>query len=375
MSSVQVITATAKNWIAALNRLTPATSGKKPLPILSMALVSPSAGTLRAVGREVDAESDIEALGSGEPFLVSYAWLKDAITSTAGRNRNAPVTLTAEGNRINLEALGYNLSVETVPVADFPKKSEVRMPASHIALDASELREALGRALIVASKDETLPVLASVRFTSAPEGMRLCATDRYRAVSDLVVGPGHGSESFTVPAAPLRHMVKQFKTGSVYVDYIEDGPVTFLTDDATYTVTPLDGSYPDLTKLFAVTAETVMDVDRVQLLDAAKVADRMSERFTPAFLNISARGVQIGFNDGLFGPDSAPLAAGTLTGAPVEIALNTRLFFEAVNSFKGETVRIHGGVPIKQFTFIDGGADHTDNTIYRHMVMPVRMPR
>lgn len=376
MSSLQVITATAKEWIAALNRLSPATAGRRAVPILSMIHIDPAAASLFAVGKDVEAETTLDAAQcEGEPFLVGFAWLRDAISSTTGRNRNADVQLTAEGKKVTLETLGYKLSIETVAAADFPEKPEGYTFASHIAVDAVELRGALERALIAASKDETLPLLNSVRFTSAPHGLRLWSTDRYRLVSDLIVGPGHGEESFTVPAAALSRMVKLFKTGTVYVDSVTDGPVIFKTDGATYTVTPTRGMYPDLAALFTSQPATVIDVNRVQMLEAAKVAHCMSEHHAPAYLGIHKDGVQVRFNDGIFGPDMAPLAVGTLTGPSVEIALNTQYFLEVMNGFKGETVRIHGGSADKAFTFIDGGADLADDTIYRHLIMTVRMPR
>lgn len=376
MSSLQVITATAKEWIAALNRLTPATAGRKAMPILSMIHVDPAAASLFAVGRDVTAETALDAApGEGEPFLVGYTWLRDAITSTTGRNRNADVQVTAADKQVTVETLGYKLSIETMSIADFPEKPEHHTFASHSAVDAVELRDALGRALIASSKDETLPLLNSVHFESAPNGLKLWATDRYRLVSDIVIGPGYGEGSFTVQAAVLKHMAKVFKAGTVYVDSVANGPVIFKTDNAAYTATPVSGKYPPIASLFDSQPTTVVDVNRIQLLEAAKVAHLMSEWSAPAFLSINTAGVRVRFNDGIFGPDMAPLATGTRAGADVEIALNTRFLLEAMSSFRGETVRLQGGRPDKAFTFTDGGADSNDSTIYRHLVMTVRMPQ
>lgn len=377
MTSLQTITAPAKEWIAALNRLTPATTGKKATFILGMVHIDPAKASLFAVGRDVSAQTELsDADGEGSPFLVSYAWLKDAITSTTGRNRNGQVKVTADGKQATVAALGYKLSVETAPVADFPEKGEHQIFATRSTLDATELREALARAVVAASKDDTLPILAAVHFAPTPHGLRLWATDRYRLVSDVIVGPGIGEESFTAPASALKLIAKQLKAGSVSVGLnAKGGPIIFKTTDSVYEVTPVEGKYPDLAGLFGIKPETVIDVDRVQLLAAATVANRMSERFTPALLSIAATGVQITFNGGLFGPDVTPLAAGTLDGDPVEIALNARFLMDALSSFKGDKVRIHGFSPLKQFSFIDGGADLADDAIYRHLIMTVRMPR
>ena len=376
MSSVQVITATAKNWIEALNRLTPATSGKKALPILGMFHVDPATGALFAIGKDVRAESVLaDADGTGSPFLVNYSWLRDAITSTTGRNRNADVQLTLNGNQLTVEAQGFSLSSETVPLKDFPAKELDGKVASHIAVDAAELRAALSRALMASESSGYIPLLASVHFESAEHGLRMLSTDRFRLVSDLVVGPGSGESSFTLPAAALKNLVKQFKAGAVHIDVIENGPVRFTADGATYSVTRIDGDYPDLGRLLKVEPTTIIDVNRVQLLEAARVAALMSERNTPAYLELGTDGVQVRFNDGVFGPDKAPLATGTLAGEPVEIAFNSKYLLDVMSSFKGETVRIHGANPIKQFTFMDGGVDALDATVYRHALMPVRMPR
>ncbi|WP_104087084.1 DNA polymerase III subunit beta [Arthrobacter sp. GMC3] len=375
MSSLQVITAPAKEWIAALNRLTPATIGKKAVPILGMVRIDPVVPSLFAVGNTGTAEADlISDPGTGDPFLVSYAWLRSAITSTTGRDRSADVKVALDAKQVTVEALGYKLRVETAPISEFPEQVTHHVFESHIAVDAEALRTALGRALVAASTDDTLPTISSVRFKSSPEGLTLWSTDRYRLTSGFVPGHGYGSESFTVPLSMLKHMAKQVKKGSVHVDLAKVGNVVFRLPNATYTAAGIEADYPKLGELFEITPTTVMDVDRVQLLEAAKVAHHMSERNTPAYLTISEAGVLTSFNDGVFGPDSAPLAKGTLTGEPVRLAFNSFYFLGLMNSFKGEKVRIYGGSPGKKWHFIDGGADTKDATLYRHILMPVRMP-
>lgn len=376
MSSVQVITAPAKEWLAALSRLTPMTIGKKAVPILGMVRIDPVSATLFAVGNQGTAETELDtAPGNGGPFLVSYSWLRSAITSTTGRNRDAEVQVAADGKQVAVEALGYKLRVESAPLANFPTQDEHHLFDSHISVDAVALRLALDRALVAASTDDTLPVLNSVHFKSTPEGLTLWSTDRYRLTSGFVPGHGYGDESFTVPLSVLKHLAKQIKKGNVNVDLTKDRHIVFRLPGATYIIAGNEADYPKLGDLFEITPTTIMDVDRVQLLEAAKVANHMAERNTPAYLTITEAGVLTRFNDGVFGPDEAPLATGTLTGDPVEVAFNAFYLLGLMNTFKGEAVRIYGGETGRKWHFIDGGADTTDKAQYRHILMPVRMPR
>lgn len=376
MSSLQVVTAPAKEWLAALSRLTPATTGKRSVPILGMVLIDPAAATLFAVGNKGTALTGLDtAPGYGEPFLVSVSWLRSAITSTTGRDRNVDVQVAADGNQVTVEAAGYKLRFETMPVLKFPVRVEHHVLESHISIDAAALRAALDRALVAASVDDTLPVLNSVHFKSGPDGLTLWSTDRYRLTSGFVPGHGFGDQHFTVPASFVKHLTKQVKAGSVSVDFEKQGNIIFRLNGSEYTVAGIEADYPKLGELFETTPTTTMDVDRVQLLEAAKVANHMAERNTPAYLAIGKDGVLLRFNDSVFGPDAAPLAVGTLIGEAVEVAFNAFYLLGLMNSFKGEAVRIYGGEPGKKWHFIDGGADTTDKAQYRHIIMPVRMPR
>lgn len=377
MTSLQVVTATAKEWLAALTRLTPMTLGKKPVPILEKVLVNPSASTLFAVGPHGNAETELVSApaSKGAPFLVSYSWLRSAITSSTTRNRDALVEVSIDGKQGIVKAAGYVFRFETTAIDDFPTPPETHVFDSHISVEAAQLRTALDRALVASSIDDTIPVLDSVHFKAAPDGLTLWSTDRYRLTSGFVPGHGFGETAFTVPAVFLKRFAKQIKSGHITVRLSSVGNVVFELEYATYTVAGIESDYPKLGELFECAPATVMDVDRVQLLEAAKVANHMAERNTPVYLALSKDGVLLRFNDGLFGPDAAPGVEGVLTGDPVEVAFNGFYFLGAMNSFKEKTVRIYGNSPAKKFHLIDGGADTTDATLYRHIIMPVRMPR
>jgi DNA polymerase-3 subunit beta len=376
MSSKQVITAPAKDWIAALTRLAPAMAGKKAVSILYGVHIDPAAGILSAYDYDTSCVTTVaEAEGKGAPFLVNYRWLIDAIRTTTGKTKAAPVTVAQDGEKITVSACGYELHAQALPIAEYPEVPDVT-PADFISVPAVELRGALRRVSIAASKDDTLPILTAVRVALSDGSMELLATDRYRLAYDHADGQGEGSADFLLNYRTIKAL-DRFLTGDDVVIGLCDRLISIKTEHASYTSVNVDGDYPKIKVLFPAEVTASFEVDRTVLLESAKVAERMGERFSPCIVRLFDDGAEVTFDYGLFGPSKAPLVAGgVVAGAKEEIkcAFNPNYLVEALQQLPGDNVRISYTSAPKPFLFSPGGLEINDPKSPKHLIMPVRMP-
>jgi DNA polymerase-3 subunit beta len=376
MSSKQEITASAKDWIVALTRLSPAMAGKKAVPILYGVHIDPAAGILTAYDYDTSCVTTVaEAKGEGAPFLVTYRWLINAIRTTTGKTKAAPVTVAQDGEKITVSACGYELHAQALPVAEYPDVPELA-PADFISVPAVELRAALRRVSIAASKDDTLPILTAVRVAIRNGAMELLATDRYRLAEDHVAGEGEGGADFLLNYRTIKAL-DRFLTGDDVVIGLCDRLISIKTECAAFTSVSVDGDYPKIKALFPAEVTASFELDRPALLEAAKVAERMGERFSPCIVRMFDGGAEVTFDYGLFGPSKAPVVAGgVVAGAKEEIkcAFNPNYLVEALQQLPGDKVRISYTSAPKPFLLSPGGLEINDANSPKHLIMPVRMP-
>lgn len=376
MSGLKVITAPAKDWIAALTRLAPAMAGKKLVPVLYSVHIDPAAGVLSAYDFEtscVTAVADSE--GEGAPFLVTYRWLLDAVRTTTGKTKSAPVTVALDGKKATVSACGYELHAEAMPVADYPEIPDLS-PTDFLSVPAGEFRAALRRVSVAASKDDTLPILTAVRVAIGGGSMELLATDRYRLAEDHVEGQGEGSADFLLNYRAIKAL-DRFFTGADVVIGLSDNRISIKTEHATFTSMSVDGDYPKIKSLFPADVTASFEVDRGVLLESAKVAERMNERLSPCFVRMFDGGAEVTLDYGLFGPSKAPAAAGEVVAGlkdEIKFAISPRYLVETLQQLSGDKVRISYTSAPKPFLFSPAGLETNDPKSPKHLIMPVRMP-
>jgi DNA polymerase-3 subunit beta len=378
MTTVQSITAPAKEWIAALTRLSPAMAGKKPLAILTAIRIAPESGIISGYNYETSATTQVaEPDGQGAPFLASYSWLLDAIRSFTGRDKSAPVTVAQDGDKISVAACGYEVHVEAMPEADYPAIPNVDTEASAV-FSAAELRAAFRRVSVAASCDDTLPILTALQVHLKDGVAEILATDRYRLASDHVMAAGDydGEATFLLSRKTIKSLDRFLVGESVRIG-VEDNRAVIQTDTATYTTVTVDGDYPKIRALFPESVTSSFEFDRHVLLESAKVAERLNERWAPCLLSLTNSGADVTFNYGIFGPSKAPTAAGSVVAGQkddVVLALNPLYLVEALQQIPGDQVRISYTSLPKPFLFSQAGIEATAEDAPRHLIMPVRMP-
>lgn len=373
------IEATAKAWLTALAFIAPAVNHRPASPALSNVHISPRMGQLTGHDYEVRAVANLtEWTFQGSPFLVHYRSLVEAIKTATKSDRNALVRVTPgrnaeDGTHVIAEAAGYRLSLPSVPITEWPKTANLETTGT-IKPDGRDLKAAIQRVIFAASKDDTLPILTTIKFEREHGVLRLLTTDRYRlGMASMPMPRRSKPHQFLIKAKFAAHLARRISvTEPVRIDILNKGEsVRFNLPGGSLATLATDGDYPNIITLFQDRQAETFDIDRTALLDATRVAASMAERNTPVQMDFTSTGVTLRFGNGYSGESSSPHINGTGTN-DLCVAFNPHYLVEALASTPGDTVRFGFTTVTKPAQITD--ASEQDNPANKHLIMPVRTP-
>lgn len=375
MKTVTVASATAKDWLRALTVAGPGISRRPPVPILGAVLITPldSQVSVESFNYETSTRTLISGDIQGDSaFCVWRNWLQKAIKTTTGRKTTALVTVTASGKKVTVESCGYTLVADCVPADEYPELPAHEAPSVTIATD--QLKAAIKRASAVVSLDDTLPLLTTIQLSFGANELDLWATDRYRLVTEAVSCKNDHEFSVLLKARNLMGILPKLED-DVTVLGCDAERVTIRSGRNTFTDRAVDGEYPKVASLFPTEPKFAFEVDRRVLLESALVAVEMSPPHTPCKVVATNDGATVTFSDGLWEESKAPKAVGRFVQGSDKhvLAFNPSYLAQALKSISGERVRVSGTQPDKPWVFTEAGVDATENGVYRHLLMPVRM--
>lgn len=373
-----IITATAKDWLAALTFIAPSIKGRPMSPELACARISPVTGRLDGTDYEVRAEAHLaEFEGEGAPFLAHYRGLVDAIKLSTKGDRSVLVKVspgTGKEQSVVVEAAGWSLNLESVDVDEYPRMDPAKT-THKLQVMGRDLKAATIRAGTAVSLDDTLSILTGIQFVHEGGALTLLATDRYRLAMDSAptLKRTRSRFEFILKAKVAGEVANRTVAGkAVTISILNGDKVRFDLPGGTLESLLVDGDYPKVRKLFELDATGVFEVERKPLLAAARVAHGLSERNTPASLDFTSDGVVLEFSAGLFDSSVSPKIVGSFVGseyAAFLTAFNPTYLVPALATLAGDKVRFSYTEPGKAVLVTEAeGGDH------RHLLMPVRLP-
>ena len=382
-------TATLGAWVTALKAAGAGVSSRPPMPVLSGVKIQALAGSVSILGTDYEKFGHADVVGSrgsGEPIVVGYKMLLDVLTGAGKRATKRvsdawEVTLTADAGKVSVTVNGSSFSLMTFPVEEFPKLSEEPADGA-VRVDPGMFIRRMDSAMVAASKDDTLPILTSVRLEVANGVMTFLSTDRYRLVMAEMEVNSTGEFSILVPAKTWKafkrilspkgdELVLRFTDSDVYGNDSSHRRIGFRQGAVELDTMGIDGSYPKIRSLFPDSPEIVFEVDADLLAAHVASVSVTAERNTP---------VRLTYN----GIDSLRIDAGTGESAQAEafmhyssprgnrgfsVAFNPAYLMEALKDMKGQTIRIQHTTAPKPANIVG-----TETDVVKHLIMPVRLP-
>lgn len=379
-------TTSKKALTEAISGVLPAVSSRSSLPVLSGICISAAAGRMALEATDLELAITLQAAagtsdGIGKA-VVPAKTLTKALKAMGGDEVTVEFTEAEDRPGVEVSSGKKSVSIEGLPVSDWPEIPSDTKRSGIGSFDASELADALKRVVLCASSDEARPVLTGVQFNISDEGeAELVATDSYR-LGIATVGielTGEAPESPPIiPARALKLLAKQLNGTEGRVSITLDtpnegnGPRLALFSFGTATtwfVREIAGEFPNWKQIVPKEAGGSFEFDSKELAAATKGASQLrSQKSVPVRMALGdsceLRMVDAGsasVTEALEGASYSQNGVG-----PMEIAFNPDFLLDAISFIGEEKGRMRATDAVKPAIFV-GQSD-------RYVLMPVRLP-
>ena len=360
---------TQPNLLKALAILSRVASTKTALPILANIKISAEKGqlSLSATNLEVaithTTKGKIETEGS---VTVPARLLYDFISQLP---KSSVVDLNFTKTKLQLSAGSYSSHIQGASAEDFPALPTLTGTTT-LTVPAGELKAALVRTLLVASHDETRPMLGGIYMHSVDGVVALAATDGYRLAEAVLPQEGVTQINGVVPSQTLQDVLRIIQdndSDDVTLQFAE-GQFGVMCGETTLVSRLIEGSYPQYRQLIPASSEVNVVVDRQELLTATKLAGlfaresggsiTFSASETDKTATVSSVASQVG--------DNTSTLSGKIKGSG-EVVVNSRYLTDALGCFdtKEVSVRFSGTISPCVITAVNQPG-------YQHIVMPLK---
>jgi DNA polymerase-3 subunit beta len=261
--------------------------------------------------------------------------------------------------------------IRTLRTEDFPPLPE---PGGDqvVAMPAAAFVDTIGRVSRSASRDETRPVLTSIRVSASGDELQMVATDSYRlCVKETKLDHPLESEAgfeANVPARALDEL------GRLVRDDVEDIRIGVRTNQVVFEVGGvalssrlIDGQFPNPRQHLPEESAHELTVARDELLEVVRRISLMAQRNAPLRLNFTEGEVRISAQTPDVGEASEPLPV-PFGGEPIEIGFNPDFLTVGLESAGSEQVSLKLNSPL-----LPALIEAADGSGFLYLIMPIRL--
>src|SRR6266536_808378 len=264
------LTVTQENLARALSIVGRVASGKTPLPVLNNILLRTDKNRLllAATNLEIAITQHVGAKVISEGAVTVPARLMSEFITNLPKGN---VELTAEGAKLHITCGNYTSTIHGIVADEFPELPNITSQATYV-LPASLLKRSIQQTVLVASRDDTRPVLTGVFCHTHAGKLYFAATDGYRlAERELILA--QDELSAIIPAQTLQDVLRVLSddTGDVTM-LCDDNQVRFLVDDIEITSRLIEGKFVDYRQLIPNQTDIHAELAKDELMRITKIA-------------------------------------------------------------------------------------------------------
>ena len=368
-------TCTRDNLLKGLDLVSGVVKKTPNLPILANTLIEVKENKIELIATDLEIairstfRAKIDDIGS---FTVPTKTITDFVRLLSEEQ----VTIALEGNELHIVSGSSSTKIKGTPADEFPVFPEIEEEHGY-ALLADPFREALGKVVIAAAKNEIRPELSGVYtsfFSERYKGLVLAATDSYRLAEKKVsVAQGDDEYHCIIPARTIAEMIRLIGIGSsegesqVRVS-LSHNHLMVRYDTFELSSRLVDGKYPDYAQIiptnFSSSATFVSDVI-VKKIKTASLFTTIGVNAINVEINPEMKLMNISSTSTQKGEHSATIDAEVI-GDTNNILLNHRYVLDGLGHMNGE-VSFEMNSPQAPCLFHEKGKDD-----YLYIVMPIR---
>jgi DNA polymerase-3 subunit beta len=358
---------TQENLSKALQVVGRVASGKTPLPILSNILFRTDGNRLllAATNLEIAISQHIGGKIEQEGAITVPARLMSEFISNLPKGN---VTLEADGTKLNISSGTYKSTIHGMAPDEFPALPDIAAQET-LTIPVAIIKRAIQQTVLVASNDDTRPVLTGV-YCHAHEGsLYFAATDGYRLAERLITKTEQSIDAI-IPAQTLQDVLRVITDDSNDITMIfDENQVRILVDDIEITSRLIDGSFPDYRQLIPATTDIDAKLAKDEFSRITKIASLFARESGGSVtlnamkdeqrLSIHSVASQLGENT------SEAEAEVTADG---QVTLNSRYLLEALSCIDSPKLQFSfsGKLSPCVLTTAEGERD------YKHIIMPLK---
>ena len=342
------------------------------LPVLSGVRLQVSGNELYVAGSDLDLtiRAQAQVSGSGDGVCVIPARTVTDITRALDPGA---VTVESDDDEARLASGRYQSSLRVLPAADFPRIPTLAADAGQgdvVALDVTDLSEALRQVVRAASSDDARPILTGVLMAAEQGGLRLVATDSYRlAVRDLpgrsVLGEG---QQVLVPSKALAELQRLLSSVTEVQLALGDHDATFDAGGVRLTTRIIEGDFPNYRQLIPTSYPNRLVVEKEVVLSALRRVRLLArDATTPVRMALRPDVMELTVVTSEVGQAAEDVDA-KYEGSEMTVAFNPSYLVEGIEAIGGEEVSIETIDALRPAIIRGTGSEE-----FLYLLMPVRV--
>ena len=345
------------------------------LPALSGILLDAADGrlTCRATDLEIAAEISIP-VQIDEPGKVLLPG--KLLAQLVAKFPEAPVELSGDGDRVELNCGRATFHVRCMSAEDFPELPTPDPDLQPGVVKADAFGRLVNQVARAASADEARPVLTGVKLEAGDGQLTAAATDSYRLALRTVPWEEAVTGESLVPARALQEAAKAaMEVGGAVSIVLEPGQVSFLLGDRRLTTRLIEGAFPNVRQLLPEAFETVVLVERAPLIEAlqrvsvvaqGKANSPVTLTFDDGTVDLQASNQEVG--------DAAEALPAEIDGEGLTIAFNPAFLLAGLEATGTERIRIELRDGLKPAVLRPQPADGDEGPAddFTYLLMPMR---
>ena len=362
------LSVTQENLARALSTVGRVASSKTSLPVLGNILLRTEDNQLFiastnleiAISERIGGKIDRE--GS---FTVPARLMSEFISSLP----NDTVELELIGNSLNIKSGRYTSKIVGVPADEFPALPDIE-PTFEYNLDAQDFKRAIQQTVIVASHDDTRPVLTGAFWHAFEGNLYIAATDGYRLTERLLQKQDGEANSAIIPASTLQDVVRVMRDDITSIKILfDENQVRFLLGTIDITSKLIDGKFPDYRQLIPKDSEITATLKKDAFNRVVKIASlfaRDSGGGVTLETSVEEKVLRIQSIASQLGENTSDAEADI--NGDGKITLNSRYIIEALSCFDNAELSFSFSGKLAPSVL----TTHEKNPAYKHVIMPLK---
>jgi DNA polymerase-3 subunit beta len=360
---------TRDNLRTGLGAVAAAIPTRTTLPVLSNILIRAEEDGVRISGTDLDISVSVKVPAEVDQAGAVTVPAKKLV-EIARELEDAPVHLSADGTKVDLECGKSRFRLYGLPEDEFPAFPEVDFAESW-KMTAGDIQELISKTSFAVSTEESRPILNGVLWLLRPESSVMVATNGHRLakMEKTLEEVGAPRADLIIPPKALQQVEKLYTADAELEIAKSDNHLAFRSEERQIFTRLIEGPYPNYEQVIptdndknAIASRASLEASiRRMAVVASDQTHRVRLSFEPGRLKFRVQTPDLGEAEDELAVDYA--------GETLEIGFNATYLLEILRHIGTDDVRMSFKAPERAATF-----SPTDEDVdYLCLVMPLRL--